>query len=89
MPEEIVFSNTTGIGEITPSSGNLSDGLSIFATQGKIIVESHRKTAATVRILTPVGINVATFTIEPGQIILTPINTAGVYLVNRNKLFVK
>ena len=89
MPEEIVFSNMTGIGEITPSSGNLSDGLSIFATQGKIIVESHRKTAATVRILTPVGINVATFTIEPGQIVRTPINTAGVYLVNRNKLFVK
>ena len=89
MAEEIIFSNTTGIGEITPSSGDLSDGLIIFATQGKIIVESHRKTIATVRILTPMGINVATFTIEPGQIVRTPINTAGVYIVNRNKLFVK
>jgi len=89
LPEEIVFSNTTGIGEITPSSGDLSDGLYIFATQGKIIVESHRKTIATVRILTPVGINVATFTIEPGQTVSTPINTAGVYTVNRNKIFVK
>ena len=89
MAEEIIFSNTTGIGEITPSSGDLSDGLSIFATQGKIIVESHRKTVATVRIFTPMGINVATFTIEPGQIVRTSINTAGVYIVNRNKLFVK
>ena len=89
LPEEIVFSNTTGIGEITPSSGDLSDGLSIFATQGKIIVESHRKTVATVRIFTPMGINVASFSIEPGQIVRTPINSAGVYIVNRNKLFVK
>ncbi|MBO4753738.1 MAG: hypothetical protein J5543_04030 [Bacteroidales bacterium] len=89
LPEEIVFSNTTGIGEITPSSGDLSDGLYIYAKQGKIIVESHRKTIATVRILTPMGINVASFTIEPGQTVSTPINTAGVYTVNRNKIFVK
>ncbi len=88
LPEEIVFSNTTGIGEITPSSGDLTEGLNIFATQGKIVVESYRKTVATVRILTPTGITIRAFALQPGERVETTISSTGIYIVNTKKLHV-
>ena len=70
------------------SSKNSGD-LKIYAESGKIVVESALKENTTVRITTASGIDVATFTIEPGQTISTPVNMIGVYIVNRNKILVK
>lgn len=69
------------------SSKNSGD-LKIYAESGKIVVESALKENTTVRITTASGIDVATFTIEPGQTISTPVNMIGVYIVNRNKILV-
>ena len=70
-------------------SGKSSGDLKIYAENGKIVVESALKDNTTVRITTASGIDVATFTIEPGQIVRTPVNTTGVYIVNRNKILVR
>ena len=92
VAEHITFSYTTGIGDeqdLMPNSENLTEGLNIYARRGKIIVESYRKTEATVRILTTNGITVNTFAIQPGETIQTPIHATGIYIANGKKLRVE
>ena len=70
-------------------SGDDDGGLYISVDKRDIVVESTRRDNATVRIVTASGVRVATFTIEPGQIIRTTVPMTGVYMVNRSKLMVK
>ena len=71
-------------------NGSLDDGgLKISVDKRYIVVESTLRENAKVRITTTSGLTVATFTIEPGQIVRTPVNMTGVYMVNRTKLLVK
>ena len=87
---EITFGFSTGIDEeLTPWMGDLSAGLAIYARPGKIVVESHRTTEAPVRILTPAGLTITTFTIQPGETIETRIHATGVYIANGKKLRVE
>ena len=70
-------------------SGFTDGGLIISVDKHDIVVESTRRDNATVRITMTTGVDVSTFTIEPGQIIRTQVNMTGVYIVNRNKVIVK
>ena len=70
-------------------SGDANGGLIISVDKRDIVVESTRRDNTTVRITTTSGITVTTFTIEPGQIVRTPVNMTGVYIVNQTKLVVK
>ncbi len=65
------------------------DNLVIYAERGKIMVESQLSSAADVRIVTASGIQIAAFTIEPGQTVATPVTSHGVYIVNNRKLLVR
>ena len=55
--------------------------LSARAGRLKIVVTSTLQTAANVRIVNTSGQTVTTFTIEPGQIVETPVLFGGVYIV--------
>ena len=47
-----------------------------------MVVTSNLRHAADVRIFNATGLCVATFTIQPGQTVETPIPVAGVYVVH-------
>ena len=70
-------------------NGSDDGGLLIYAKKGKIVVESQRKTEATVRILTTSGLTVNTFAIQPGETVETPIHATGIYIANGKKLRVE
>ena len=89
---EIAFGGTTGIDDQDDADMRFSDsddGLVIYARRGKIVVESHRKSDAVVRILNTSGITVDTYSIQPGETVETPIHSTGVYIANRKKLRVE
>jgi hypothetical protein len=72
------------------SGDSNGDGrLHITAEKGMIVVSSSLNESTTVRITTTTGVGIATFTIEPGQIVRTPVSMTGVYIINRQKLLVK
>ena len=54
-----------------------------------IIAASSLRHEAGVRIVNAAGLTVAEFTIQPGETIATPVNVAGVYIVNNKKIVVK
>ena len=88
--EEIVFEYSTDIDEeLKPWMGDMTGELVIYAKRGKIVVESHRNFESPVRILTPAGVILTTFTIKPGEVIETGVHTTGVYIVNTKKLRVQ
>ncbi len=55
--------------------------LTIRAAKGRIIVSSSLGYATDVRIVTPAGMSLSTFTVEPGQTIETPVLFSGIYIV--------
>ena len=57
------------------------EGLIVKPGQHKIIVESRMRSETEVRILTPAGITMKTFTIQPGEVIETRIINQGIYIV--------
>ena len=73
----------------------IGEGMDIRPGKRSIIVTSNLKQTADVRIFNISGLCVASFNIEPGQTIETPIHTDGVYVVHadgsryRTKLGVK
>jgi len=83
--EEIVFGKAATSFGITehgdPTDGQLAEGMDIYAKKHKIVVTSKLSTAVEVRILGVSGICVANFTVEPGETVVTPIVTQGVYIV--------
>ena len=90
--QAITFGSTTDIGDMDMTAhynGSDDGGLLIYAKKGKIVVESQRKTEATVRILTTSGLTVNTFAIQPGETVETPIHATGIYIANGKKLRVE
>ena len=65
-----------------PQAGDTDGALTVRAAYHRIVVSSTLDHAATVRIMNTAGITTATFTIEPGQTVTTPINHPGIYLVH-------
>jgi hypothetical protein len=62
--------------------GDESTGaLGIYAKKHKIIVESSLREATDVCIVNTAGQTIAQFTIEPGQTIVTRVNTSGIFIV--------
>ncbi|UKK47958.1 hypothetical protein L6475_12195 [Prevotella sp. E9-3] len=88
-PERIVFDGDNGE-EFEESPETVLDGsIEIFVRGRSIVARSHRKEAATIRIVNVAGIVLNDFVIESGQTVETPVRIPGVYMANRKKLFVK
>ena len=84
VAEQIIFgSDDSNIGgdEKDPREEKIYGTLKIWPAKHKIIVESSLSYTTDVRILTPAGLTLKTFTIEPGQTIETYIVNQGVYIV--------
>ena len=65
-----------------PSEDEIGDeSLLISVRRHKIIVTSSLLHEAEVRIVNTAGLNISAFTIKPGETIETPINNAGIYIV--------
>ena len=89
MPRGIVFGGTNGDDFKDGPESALDGGLEVY-TRGRILVtKSHMKQPTAIRITNVAGITLADFVLQPGETIETPIALAGVYIVNRNKLFIK
>jgi len=88
-PERIVFDGDNGE-EFEESPETVLDGsIEIFVRGRSIVARSHRKEAATIRIVNVAGIVLNDFVLEPGQTVETPVRIPGVYMANKKKLFVK
>ena len=82
--EQIVFGQSDskfGGDEKDPREGKVYGTLTIYPAKHKIVVESSLSYTTDVRILTPAGLTLKTFTIEPGETIETYIVNQGVYIV--------
>ena len=65
------------------------DGLIIKAGLGNIIVKSNLNKPAFVRIVNIAGITLRSFTIAPGDTVVTPVHLGGIYIVNHKKIVVR
>ena len=65
------------------------EGLIIRPGERSIIVKSCLNEQASVRIVNISGITLRTFTINPGETIVTPVHLAGIYIVNHKKVAVR
>ena len=85
IAEQIIFSsddsNIGGDEKKDPRDEKIYGTLNIYPAKHKIVVESSLSYTTDVRILTPAGVTLKTFTIEPGQTIETYIVNQGVYIV--------
>ena len=89
MPSSIVFGGDNSR-EFDEGPESALDGtIEIFARDRNIIVRSHMKEAATVRIVNVAGITLTDFVLEPGKTIVTPVQAHGTYIVNKKKIFVR
>jgi hypothetical protein len=67
----------------------LDGRLEIYAKDHKIITTSHLENPVTITIVSVAGITYASYVLQPGETIETPVQTNGVYIVNKKKLLVK
>ena len=81
--------NTTSLDTIQRHASETEDGLVIRAGEKSIIVTSNLNKAVPVRIVNISGITLSTFTIAPGETVVTPVHLAGFYIVNHKKIAVK
>ena len=84
IAEQIIFGSddsTIGDEKKDPRDEKIYGTLKIYPAKHKIIVESSLSYTTDVRILTPAGVTLKTFTIEPGQTVETYIVNQGVYIV--------
>ena len=88
LPGSIQFGGDFNGLEGEPMS-TLDGSLEIYVKDHKIITTSHLKEATTIRILNVAGITFASYVLQPGETIETPVHTNGVYIVNKKKLLVK
>ena len=83
--EQIIFGNDdSSIGgdeEKDPRDGKIYGTLRIYTKKHEIVVESSLTYTTDVRIVTPAGITLKTFTIQPGETIETFVANQGVYIV--------
>ena len=79
----IIFSDETGNMNTTPIKQVVTnaDDLIVKGGKKKIKVESELHYTTDVRIVTPSGITLTMYAIEPGETIETRVETAGVYIV--------
>ena len=79
----IIFSDENGNMNTTPIKQVVTnvDDLIVKGGKKKIKVESELHYTTDVRIVTPSGITLTTYAIEPGETIETRVETAGVYIV--------
>ena len=86
-PKQIVFGTSSSLNDGPETV--LNGELVIYAKDHKIITTSYLKEATTITIFNVAGINFANYVLKPGETIETPVHSAGVYIVNKKKLFVK
>ena len=87
----IEFANVTD-GTMEPDEdvlGRENGILEIYARGREIITTSHLKDKVTVRIVNATGALLASYTLEPGKTVITPVTAPGTYIVNKKKLFIK
>ena len=80
----IIFSNETTQLEGNDKDLNADDkayNLDIYAKRKKIVVTSNLRATTEVNIVNTAGITVASFDIEPGETIETPVHNSGVYII--------
>ena len=86
--EQIVFgsvqSELKGVEEKhgDPTEEELNGGLRIWTKKDKIFVESSLNFTEDLRIVTPAGITVAAFDVEPGQTVEVKADFSGMYIVH-------
>ena len=77
------------VGDIMPMEDVVIDhGLNIYSDHMNICIESTLEEPATVTITTVAGKTLKLFTIQPGTRVTVPVNSRGVYIVNRKKIMV-
>ena len=84
VAESIVFDSngsSFAVNDDDPSSGELGGELTFATKRLKLVVSSSLKRATDVRVFSTSGMSVASFTIQPGDIVETDIPVAGVYIV--------
>ena len=65
-----------------PTKEEVSGGLRIWTKKDKIFVESSLKFTEDMRVVTPAGITVATFSVKPGQTVEVQADFSGMYIVH-------
>lgn len=65
-----------------PTEGELNGGLKVWTKKDKIYVQSSLSFTEDLRIVTPAGITVATFTVKPGQKVEVQADFSGIYVVH-------
>jgi hypothetical protein len=65
-----------------PSEGELNGGLNVWTKKDKIYVQSSLSFTEDIRIVTPAGVTVATFTVKPGQTVEVQADFSGMYVVH-------
>ena len=88
LPEHILFDGDHDGLEQEPESA--FDGfLEVYVKGHKIITTSHLKQPTTVHIVSVSGVTKAKYVLQPGETVETPIQNAGVYIVNRKKVAIR
>ena len=87
--EQIVFGNEQteeqkGVEEEhgDPTAEELNGGLRIWSKKDKIYVESSLSFTEDMRVVTPAGITVATFSVKPGKTVEVQADFSGMYIVH-------
>ena len=65
-----------------PTAEELNGGLRIWAKKDKIYVESSLSFTEDMRVVTPAGITVATFSVKPGKTVEVQADFSGMYIVH-------
>ncbi len=83
----IIFGNEQPEDQISeqhgdPTKEEVSGGLHIYAKKGKIYVRSSLSFTEDLRVVTPAGVTVATFTVKPGQTVEVQADFSGMYVVH-------
>ena len=87
----IEFGNVTD-GTMEPDEdvmGRENGFLEIYARGREIVTTSHLKNKITVHIVNATGALLASYSLEPGKTVVTPVTAPGTYIVNKKKLYIK
>jgi hypothetical protein len=84
--EQIVFTRTDngGVEEQhgDPTKEELSGGLHIWSSKGKIFVKSTLRYTVDLRVVTPAGVTVAAFAVKPDHTVEVRADFSGMYVVH-------
>ena len=88
VAQHIAFGGTNSELYDGPESA-LGGGLEIYVKDHKIITTSHLKESTTISIINVGGISLANYVLKPGETVETPVQNAGVYIVNKKKVSIR